>query len=85
MGLSTAKLVASKGASLSLCDVNVENLAAAEKLFKEGGTPILTKVVDVTDSKQVDQWITGTVQEVCQTIVLSNHLTFFSSGNWMAQ
>ena len=61
MGLETAKLLAAKGAKISMADVQEEALkTAAADIEKAGGT-VLATVVNVCDRKQVEDWIKKTV------------------------
>ncbi|GLA91795.1 hypothetical protein AtubIFM57143_005308 [Aspergillus tubingensis] len=60
IGLATARLLAQRGAALSLADINTEGLAKARALIESEDSPkshILTTVLDVRDSAQVDSWI----------------------------
>lgn len=59
MGLATAKLLASRGASLSLADRNGPGLQAALKQLGGGGH--IASTVDVTRSSDVDAWIAKTI------------------------
>lgn len=61
MGLETARLFASKGAKLSLADIQAEALKALETELVETGAQILTMVVDVSKRAQVENWIKTTV------------------------
>jgi len=64
IGLATAKLLASRGAKLSLVDVQQEGLDAAASTIKEAGHPdVLTATVDVRNVAQVDDWIKQTVDK----------------------
>jgi NAD(P)-dependent dehydrogenase (short-subunit alcohol dehydrogenase family) len=59
---ATAQLLASRGAILSLADVNQAGLDEALKLLKDHGEQKHTAtVVDVRNSKAVDAWINETV------------------------
>ncbi|EXJ82876.1 hypothetical protein A1O3_06692 [Capronia epimyces CBS 606.96] len=70
MGLATAARLYAHGARLSVADINQEALSKAVDQIKakatggtSSGTPeILTTVVDVRQSKQVDAWIDKTVK-----------------------
>lgn len=62
IGLETARLFASKGAKLSLADIQEQPLKALEKELKEAGAQVLTTVVDVSQRQQVDSWISATVE-----------------------
>ncbi|KAF5988752.1 transcription factor ARG81 [Fusarium bulbicola] len=59
MGLATAKLLAERGATISLADINEEALKKA-KASLPGGKHIY-QVVDVSKSDSVDSWIKATV------------------------
>ena len=60
MGLATAKLLATKGAFISLADVNEEALGQAIQLL-EHSERHLTTTVDVRDALGVQAWIDRTV------------------------
>ncbi|KAJ5438047.1 uncharacterized protein N7458_009045 [Penicillium daleae] len=62
MGLATAKLVASRGAIVSLADINEAALQTAIDSLTASDQHLYT-VVDVRDSSQVDSWIQSTVQK----------------------
>lgn len=63
IGLATAKYLAVRGAGLSLADNRQEPLKAAIDLIKAVApeTDILTSVVDVRNSAEVEDWISSTV------------------------
>jgi len=63
IGLATAKLLSSRGAILSLADIQQGALDAAKKAIEESGGKVLTTVVDVTKGKDVVAWIEKTVKE----------------------
>lgn len=60
MGLATAKLLASRGASVSLADINEDGLKSAITSLESGKQHMYT-VVDVCDGEKVDAWIRSTV------------------------
>ncbi|RVX68444.1 hypothetical protein B0A52_07444 [Exophiala mesophila] len=64
IALSTAQLLASRGATLSLADTNQQGLDEAIKTLttSRGGRHTST-VVDVRDSKAVDGWVAKTVAD----------------------
>lgn len=63
MGLGICELMAASGAKVSMADIQEKLLAeAAEKLREKTGAKILTRVVDVRDSQQVNAWIEETVK-----------------------
>ncbi|UPK92243.1 hypothetical protein LCI18_003178 [Fusarium solani-melongenae] len=63
IALATARVLASRGASVSLADNNQATLEEVEKEFRGKNWPVITAVIDVRNGKQVDGWITKTVQE----------------------
>lgn len=62
IGLAAAKILASRGASVSLADTNPKALEDAEAEFRSNGWPVLTAVVDVRKRQEVEDWIDRTVQ-----------------------
>ncbi|PWY82583.1 NAD(P)-binding protein [Aspergillus eucalypticola CBS 122712] len=59
-GLAAARLLAQRGAALSLADINAEGLGKARALIESENSPkshILTIALDVRDSAQIDSWI----------------------------
>ncbi|KAJ5234748.1 uncharacterized protein N7469_003916 [Penicillium citrinum] len=63
MGLATAKLLVSRGAIVSLADINESSLKSAIQSLA-GSDKHMYTVVDVRQSKSVDAWIQNTVQEL---------------------
>lgn len=62
MGLATAKLLASRGASISLADLNEGGLQEALSTFSEdNGKRHMYTAVDVRKTESVDAWIEATV------------------------
>ncbi|KAF2269914.1 3-oxoacyl-reductase [Lojkania enalia] len=63
IGLATAHLLASRGANLSLADVNQSALdTAVEGIRKKHGTEVLAMAVDVRKEEQVEEWTRKTVE-----------------------
>ena len=65
IGFATARLLASRGAMLSLADVHSEALESAVKSIQEA-TPAAKlhhQVVDVSDAKSVDEWLDAIVKQ----------------------
>ncbi|KAI4229928.1 MAG: hypothetical protein L6R36_000437 [Xanthoria steineri] len=63
IGQATARLLAARGATVSIADVQQEALTATADSIQQA-TPdakVLTKLVDVSSSQQVDAWIQETV------------------------
>ena len=64
IGLSTAHLLAQRGAILSIADLNQEALDKVKSdLESKYNTKVLATAVDVRKYDQVEQWIQKTVQE----------------------
>ncbi|OQU97766.1 hypothetical protein CLAIMM_03651 [Cladophialophora immunda] len=63
IGSVTAELLASRGASLSLIDMDLKALEeVAETIRAKHKTDVMTTRVNVTSSEQVDDWIASTVK-----------------------
>jgi len=63
IGLETAKLLAFKGAKVSLADVQEGPLRKVVDDIKNSGGTASGTVVDVRERKQVEAWIDATVKE----------------------
>lgn len=64
MGLATAQLLASRGASISLADLKQDALlAAVSTLQQSDGQVHLSYVVDVRSTEAIDDWISITVSK----------------------
>lgn len=63
MGLETARLFASKGAKLSLADVQEKPLKDLEDELQQSGAQVIAQVVDVSNRKNVEDWIAATVEK----------------------
>lgn len=64
IGLATAHLLASRGASLSLADLNDGALkAASTDIISEHNVEVLTFPLDVRKSSEVDAWISATISK----------------------
>ncbi|KAJ4351919.1 uncharacterized protein N0V89_007263 [Didymosphaeria variabile] len=61
MGLETARLFASKGAKLSLADVQEKPLKDLEVELQSSGAEVMATIVDVSNRKSVEDWISATV------------------------
>lgn len=62
MGLETCKMLAERGAKVSMADLQEDSLMLkADDIEKKGGQ-VMAMVVDVRDEKQVNAWITKTVE-----------------------
>lgn len=63
MGLATARLLASRGAIISLADLNQPGLQTATKSLPGSDRHMYT-VIDVRNSDSVNAWIDSTVQKL---------------------
>jgi NAD(P)-dependent dehydrogenase (short-subunit alcohol dehydrogenase family) len=61
IGLETARLFASKGALLSLADIQEQLLQALYYELLLPGTNVMVQTVDVSKRSEVESWITSTV------------------------
>jgi len=61
IGLETARLFASRGAKLSLADIEEKPLRDLEIELRQSGAEVIFTVVDVRTRKSVDEWIYATV------------------------
>lgn len=63
MGLETSKMLASRGAKVSMADVQEKQLRAAADEISQSGGEVSVTVVDVRDEAAVDAWISATVEK----------------------
>ena len=66
IGLATAKILALRGAKISIADVSEANLKAASAAIKEyapQSEDVLTRKVDVRKFEEVQGWIKDTVEK----------------------
>lgn len=63
IGLVTAKLLSSRGAILSLADINGSQLEAAAADIRKAGGQVAVSVVDVRDPSQVKGFVENTVEQ----------------------
>ena len=62
MGLKTCKMLAARGAKVSMADIQEDTMrAACEAIEKSGGQAMYTKV-DIRNENAVDAWIAKTVE-----------------------
>jgi NAD(P)-dependent dehydrogenase (short-subunit alcohol dehydrogenase family) len=62
MGLETAKMCASRGAKVSVCDLHEPTLQTLSEEITSKGGQVMYQVVDITKEDQVNDWIENTVQ-----------------------
>jgi NAD(P)-dependent dehydrogenase (short-subunit alcohol dehydrogenase family) len=63
IGLALAKLLSSRGALLSLADLQINALTRAADSIRELGGKVITNVVDVRNPAEVDAFLDATVNE----------------------
>lgn len=63
IGLATAKIISSRGATVCIADVDHNALAAAEEYFASKSAPFLVTKVDVSKRDEVDAWIDSIVEK----------------------
>ncbi|KAH7472984.1 hypothetical protein FOMA001_g12816 [Fusarium oxysporum f. sp. matthiolae] len=63
IGLATARLIASRGASVSILDNNPTTLKAVEEEFVTNKWPIHTFTADIRQADKVDSWIENAVKK----------------------
>ncbi len=79
IGLATSKILAGRGAILSLADKQQEPLeAAANEIFK-GGTKVMMTVLDMRKKEEVEVWIQDTVSRV--PVMVTNETTYRCSND----
>jgi 3-oxoacyl-[acyl-carrier protein] reductase len=93
LGRAMAERFAAEGAALTLVDVNENSLrSAAEELERQYGTEVSWSVVDVTDSAQVNFWISesearhGAVDVLVNNagIIRDNRVEGITDSDWDA-
>jgi len=57
IGLTTAKILSSRGATVCLADIDPAALESAEAEFSQLGMPFSVTKLDVTQRQEVDEWI----------------------------
>lgn len=63
IGLETSKMLASRGATVCIADVQEGPLKAAAKEIESAGGKCTTTAVNVRDRKSVESWISSTISE----------------------
>lgn len=64
MGFATAKLLASRGAKVSIADVQANGLQEVKVAIEKGNAgEVMINTVDIRDQKQVEDWIKNTVSK----------------------
>lgn len=83
IGEATAKLLAARGATLSLCDISESNLDRVVKELKGAGH--LATRVDVSKSSEVEAWIEKTVSQLGKLDGAANVAGIFRLGSTAEQ
>lgn len=73
IGREIALAYARAGANIALCDVNAEALAETAKEIESLDRQVVTAVVDVTNSEQVDQFVQKTQEAFKRIDILVNN------------
>lgn len=63
IGLETAKLISSRGATVCIGDIDQKSLSAAEAHFTSTKSPFTVAKLDVTKRAEVDTWIADIVEK----------------------
>lgn len=63
IGLSTAKLLASRGATICIADISPSALTSASEHFTSANATFSITKVDVSKRHEVDVWITGIIEQ----------------------
>ncbi|KAF2648446.1 3-oxoacyl-reductase [Lophiostoma macrostomum CBS 122681] len=63
MGLATCKMLAARGAKVSMADVQEKTLYAARDEITSSGGEAFATIVDVSDENAVNAWISTTVEK----------------------
>ncbi|KAF4980822.1 hypothetical protein FZEAL_3252 [Fusarium zealandicum] len=63
IGLATAKVLAQRGATLSIADIDPAALESATSYFQKQGTPFSTARVDISKRSEVEDWLDDTIKK----------------------
>ncbi|KAM0210202.1 hypothetical protein ACHAQI_005996 [Fusarium lateritium] len=63
IGFATAKVIAQRGATVSVADVDAAAMSSATAYFEEQGIEALVSRVDVSQRSEVESWLDATVQK----------------------
>ncbi|KAM0438903.1 hypothetical protein ACHAPT_001664 [Fusarium lateritium] len=63
IGLATAKVLAQRGATVSIADIDPDARESAASYFRNQGTPFLTTRVDISRRTEVEDWLDDTLQK----------------------
>jgi len=80
IGREIALLFAQRGADLAICDVNADVLNAVQVDIEKTGRKVLTGVVDVTKSDQVDAFVQKALDKFSKIDILVNNAGITRDG-----
>ena len=80
IGREIALLFAKEGSNIALCDVNAEVLAVTQKEIEALGRKVVTGVVDVTKSDQIDSFVQKTLDKFAKIDILVNNAGITKDG-----
>ncbi|KAI7758481.1 hypothetical protein LZL87_006872 [Fusarium oxysporum] len=63
IGFATAKILAERGATVSIADIDPDTMSTATAYFEEQGIEALVSRVDVSQRPQVEEWLDATVEK----------------------
>ncbi|RSL76909.1 hypothetical protein CEP51_009543 [Fusarium floridanum] len=63
IGLATAKILAQRGATVSIADVDTDARESAASYFRKQGTPFSTTRVDISQRAEVEGWLDDTLKK----------------------
>jgi NAD(P)-dependent dehydrogenase (short-subunit alcohol dehydrogenase family) len=63
IGFATAKVLAQRGATLSIADIDPDAMSTATAYFNEQGIEALVSHVDVSQRSQVEDWLDATIKK----------------------
>ncbi|EMT66378.1 Short-chain dehydrogenase/reductase aba4 [Fusarium odoratissimum] len=63
IGFATAKVLAQRGATVSIADIDPDAMSTATAYFEEQGIEALVSRVDVSQRPQVEDWLDATVEK----------------------
>ena len=85
IGLAIARRLASKGAKLSLADIQEKPLRDLEAELTQSGASVLARVVDIRNRAQVTTWIAATVAQFGKLDGAANMAGVFGGPSSMAK
>jgi 3-oxoacyl-[acyl-carrier protein] reductase len=80
IGKEISLLFAKNGCDIAICDVNAEVLESTKKDIEALGRKVLTDVVDVTKSDQVDSFVQKTLDKFSRIDILVNNAGITRDG-----